>query len=107
MMPSRFTSFSRSDMSVLLSWSEERGDERGGAPRPVGLDIAREHGPLEAVGDRVRQPFWVRLVIVHPRAGAVAPEPVRHVDVLLEVIAQRKVEEWPLRRRELQARAQA
>ena len=48
-----------------------------------------------------------RLVVRHAPAGAVAVEAVPHVEVLLEVVAQREVEERPPGGRELHRRRQA
>ena len=43
---------------------------------------------------------------LHPPPGAVAREPVRHVHLLLEVVAEREVEEGPPGRRQLHRRRQ-
>src|SRR5439155_6369611 len=81
-------------------------DDGRGPARPAGLDVPGEHRTLEAVGDRLRERLRGGLVIIHAGAGAVPREAVRDVDVLLEVIAQREIEEWTLRRRELHAGAE-
>ena len=72
--------------------SRRRGSRpRGRSPRAIAAAIA--------LGRRV--------VEVHAAAGAVALEPVADVEVLLEVVAQREVEERPLLRGQLHRGRQA
>jgi hypothetical protein len=65
----------------------------GGA---VGLDIAVVDLAADLFGDRRRDPLWRGVVEVHATTGPVAFEPMADVEVLLEVVAQREVEERPL-----------
>src|SRR5215467_12086030 len=122
-MPSTSTSFSPSAMAVLLVvWAvilgllwgahhcvclEELGDEPCGAVRPVerylgGMDrLAQvfEHGRAQG--------FRTRAVVVESDPGAETIEPARHVELLLEVVAQRKVEERSPERSQLHGRGEA
>src|SRR5688572_32455155 len=60
--------------------------------------------PLErAFSERLRR----ERVIVDSVVGPVVGEPSAHVHALLEVPRERKAQEWPARRDELHARAQA
>ena len=54
----------------------------------------------------VRADMTLNCGIVHPAAGSVAVEPVGDVEALLEVVAQREVEERPPRRGQLHRRRQ-
>src|SRR5215510_4227334 len=110
-MPSTSTSFSPSAMAVLLVvWAvflEELGDELRGAVRPVerylgGVDrLAQvfEHGRAQG--------FRARAVVVEADPGAETIEPARHVELLLAVMAQRKVEERSPERGQLHGRGEA
>ena len=86
---------------------EELRDQRGGASGAVALDVGRARaafkGGDEPVGDRLRRGLGV---VDHP-ARAVALEPVPHVEALLEVALQRRVEERALGGGELHARGEA
>src|SRR4029077_16368638 len=75
---------------------DEFGDEPGGAGRAAGLDVAVADGLAgqfsNAGGDQVgggRQ-------VVHAWAGAIAGQPVPDVEVLLEVVSEREVQERAL-----------
>src|SRR5689334_19310056 len=86
---------------------DEFGDEPGGAGRAIGLDVAvadRLAGQLsDASGDQV----GVGRQVVHARAGAVAGQPVPDVEVLLEVVPEREVQERALGRGQLHSGGQA
>src|SRR5687768_1900612 len=102
---SRLTSFSRSAIAASLKddrfGSEQLCDALRGAAGAAGFDVAIQDGPLEPVGDRVRQHLGIGLVVVHAGPRAVPPESMRHMDVLLEMVPQREIEERPLRRGQL------
>ena len=74
---------------------DQLGDQRRRPRGAVPLHRSRGDGPVDllrdGLGDRVR----VGGVVVHVPAGAVAVEAVADVAVLLEVVAQREVQERP------------
>src|SRR6188768_1431404 len=76
----------------------------GGA---VDLDISVFDLTADLLGDRRRDSLWRGVVEVHATTCSVAFEPVADVEVLLEVVAQREVEERPLLRGQLHRRRQA
>ena len=63
--------------------------------------------PADLLGDRLRDHLGSRFVEVHAPPGAVALEAVADVEVLLEVVAQREVEEGPAVSGQLHGRRQA
>src|SRR5215471_861144 len=75
---------------------DEFGDELGGAGRAVGLNVAVADGLAGQFGDVGGDEVRVGGGVVHVSAGAVAVESVADVEVLLEVVPERKVQERPL-----------
>ena len=78
----------------------------------AGGGAARLDGPVvdlaaDLLGDRRGDDLGRRRLEVHAAARAVAPEPVPHVGVLLEVVAEREVEERPAVGGQLHRRGQA
>src|SRR4051794_29346659 len=85
---------SRSTSDVINGQLEKSGDPFGGAARAVRfdgevVDRSTEFGDHRR-GERVR----VGLLVLDAPSGTVALEPVSHVEVLLEVMPQRNVQEW-------------
>ena len=77
---------------------------RAARSRPVGLDRCRGDRPVQGGEQLGAERVGVdELLVGQVGAGAVALEPVPHVPVLLEVVAQRHVEEGPSRRGQLHA----
>src|SRR5689334_3720159 len=74
---------------------EQLGDERGRALGAAGLDRPVIHLAPDLLGDRGGDLRGPGLLELHSPAAAVAPEPVMHVELLLEVVAEREVEERP------------
>ena len=74
---------------------------------PSALDRPVADVAADLLGDRRRDHVGRRGVEVHAPPGAVAVEAMADVEVLLEVVAQREVEERPPARRELHRRRQA
>ncbi len=62
--------------------------------------------PADLRGDRGGDVRWLRGLEVHAPAGPVALQPVPDVEVLLEVVPQREVQERPPGRRQLHRRGQ-
>src|SRR5262245_745523 len=122
-MPSTSTSFSPSAMAVLLVvwavilglvWAvhrrvflEELGDEPGGAVRPVERHLGTVDRLAQVFEHGRAQGFRARAVVVEADPGAETIEPARHVELLLEVMAQRKVEERRPERGQLHGRGKA
>ncbi len=77
---------------------EQLHEASGGTGGAVGLDIAVFDVAADLLGDRRRNPLWRGVIEVHATTGSVAFEPMADVEVLLEVVAQREVEERPLLR---------
>src|SRR5215212_11786810 len=75
--------------------SEQFRDQRRGARGPVGLDWPVIDLAPDLLGNRGGDLGGAIGLEVHAAAGAIAREPVAHVEVLLEVVAQREVEERP------------
>src|SRR5215510_12310404 len=75
---------------------DEFGDELGGAGRAVGLNVAVADGLAGQFGDVGGDEIGVGGGVVHALAGAVAVKPVADVEVLLEVVAEREVQERAL-----------
>src|SRR5215469_7409127 len=75
---------------------DEFGDELGGAGRAVGLNVAVADGLADQFSNVGRDEAGVGGGVVHVLAGAVAVEPVADVEVLLEVVPEREVEERAL-----------
>ena len=69
---------------------EELQEASGGTGGAVDLDISVFDLTADLFGDRRRDPLWRRVVKVHAATGSVAFEPMADVEVLLEVVAQRK-----------------
>src|SRR5262249_49752419 len=86
---------------------DEFGDEPGGAGRTVGLDVAVADGLSGQLGDACGDEIGVRGGVVHVLAGAVPVEPVTDVEVLLEVVPEREVEERAPGGSQLHGRGQA
>src|SRR5215470_14943092 len=74
---------------------DEFGDEPGGAGRAAGLNVAVADGLAGQLGDVGGDEVGVGGGVVHVLAGPVAVEPVADVEVLLEVVPEREVEEQP------------
>ena len=81
--------------SASLALFEQRGDQRRRARGAVGLDrpVVDLAADLSAIAAAIVS--GVVAFEVHAAAGAVALEPVADVEVLLEVVAEREVEERP------------
>src|SRR5690349_10849161 len=75
---------------------DEFGDEPGGAGRAVGLDVAVADGLAGQLSDAGGDQVGVGRQVVHARAGAVTVEPVPDVEVLLEVVPEREIQERAL-----------
>src|SRR5678815_2459722 len=104
--PSRFTSFVCSAMvfppaPVVPALSEQVRDHAGGAFGAPGGHLPDLGALAQVVEDRRSQLLRAGHVVVHADAGAQAVEPAGHVEVLLEMIAQREVEERRLEGRQL------
>jgi len=74
------------------------------ARRPTGLDRQVVHPRSQPLAHLSRQPLRRRLVVVGRRRRAVALEAMCDVEVLLEMVAQRKVDEGPTVRDQLHGR---
>src|ERR1700742_382662 len=81
--------------------SDELGQEGGRPGGTVGLDGAVAHRAADLLSYRRGERLRPGLGVVHAPAGAVLGQPVPDVEVLLEVIAQRQVDEGALARGEL------
>src|SRR4029077_3829033 len=113
-MPSTSTSFSPSAMGVLLVQgcvhavaeigrghrqgrgrllSEQRGDEPRGPVGAVERHLRGVDRLAEVLEHRGAQGLRARAVVVEADAGAETIEAPRHVELLLEVVAEREVEE--------------
>src|SRR4051794_28924078 len=80
-----------------ITWtSEQLGESARRCRGAVGLHVPVVDLAPDLGGDRVRDQLGRRVVEVHAATGSVALEPVADVEVLLEVVAQREVEEGPL-----------
>src|SRR5205823_3190248 len=93
-------------ISISPNWRtdlalEQLGDALSGPRGAVALDVAVVDLASHLLRDRLGDPLGGRIVEVHAAAGGVAFEAVADVEVLLEVVAQREVDEWPLVRRQL------
>src|SRR5207249_40158 len=75
---------------------DEFGDEMGGAGRAVGLNVAVADGLSGQLGDLGGDEVGVGGGVVHVLTGSVTVEPVVDVEVLLEVVPEREVEERAL-----------
>ncbi len=75
---------------------DEFGNEPGGTGRAVGLDVAVADGLAGQFGDAGGDEVGVGGGVVHALASAVAVEPVADVEVLLEVVPEREVQERAL-----------
>src|SRR2546425_13242973 len=82
------------------------GDRGGGACCPARVDGLIVDLAAELLADRSRDLVRTVVLEVHAAARAIALEPVAHVEVLLEVVPQREVEERPAVRSELHRRRQ-
>src|SRR5262244_1971414 len=83
-----------SDMGPVIHGGyllDEFGDEPGGAGRAAGLNVAVADGLAGQLGDVGGDEVGVGGGVVHVLAGSVAD-----VEVLLEVVPEREVEERPL-----------
>src|ERR1700722_20358437 len=76
----------------LLEEGGEQGRRAGGA---VGVDWAVVDLASDLGGDRRGDVGWFRGLVVHAASGPVAVQPVAYVEVLLEVVTQREVQERP------------
>src|SRR5262245_17708103 len=103
---SRLTSLRPSDMT-RPPMSEQAGDHPRRALGPAGLHLAVVHGLAKVIEDGITQLLDRRAVVVHPHAGPQAIQPARDVEVLLEVVAKRKVEEGRLEGGQLHGRGEA
>src|SRR5262245_57972206 len=103
--PSRFTSLMCSPIPVLLrpsgARSEQVRDHAGRALRAPAKHFPTAGGLAQVIDDGGPQRLRAHHVVVHADARAQAVEPARHVEVLLEVIAQREIEERRPERRQL------
>src|ERR1700735_855006 len=74
---------------------EEVGEQGCGAGGAVGGDRAVVDLAADLGGDRGGDAGRFGGVVVHAASGAVAVQPVAYVEVLLEVVAEREVQERP------------
>src|SRR5215207_11324687 len=81
--------------------SEQLGDPRRGEGSAVGLDRDVLDVAPDLLFDGCRDHLWRRGVEVHAAPCPVAVQAVADVEVLLEVMAQREVEERPAVGRQL------
>src|SRR5450432_1609934 len=86
---------------------DEGRDQCGGPPRAVRLYWCVAHRAVYLAGDRSGQCFGIGVGVGHTPAAAIALEPMPHVVVLLEVVAQREIEEQSTEGGELHAGRQA
>src|SRR6185437_1202837 len=75
---------------------DEFGDEPGGAGRAAGLDVAVADGLAGQFSNAGGDQVGVGPQVVHACAGAIAGQPVPDVEVLLEVVPEREVQERAL-----------
>src|SRR5215211_1441368 len=87
--------------------SQQLPDQSGGPRRTVGLDWPIGHVRPELVADRRCNGFGRGGAEVHQPAGPVALEPVADVEVLLEVMPEREIEERTSVRGQLHAGREA
>src|SRR5271155_2161212 len=87
--------------------SNELGEAGGGPSGAVGLDGPVAYWARDFRGYRRGERFRLGLLIVHVPAGAVLGQPVPDMEVLLEVMAQRYVDEGTLARGEFHGGGQA
>src|SRR5216683_6949668 len=76
--------------------SDELGQDRRGAGGAVGLDRAVADRAADLRRDSLGQALRLGLVVVQATARAVLAQAVPDVEVLLEMVADRHVEERPL-----------
>src|SRR5579875_3117091 len=95
--------FVRSNASML----EHFADERGGLLRAVGGHRGVVDASPKLLLDRGRDRFRCRRVVVHRPAGPIARETVTPAKALLEMMLERKENEWLARRREFHRRREA
>ena len=77
---------------------EEAGEQRRCPGGAVGGDRTVVDPAANFSGDRCGDVGWLGGLVVHAPACLVAVEPVADVEVLLEVVAEREVQERPLTR---------
>ena len=87
--------------------SQQLGQHVRGPGCPVGRHGAIAGGTPDLGGDRLRQDVRGEGLVVQPHPGAVPVQAVSHVEVLLEVVSQRDVEEGATGGRQLHRRGQA
>jgi hypothetical protein len=75
---------------------QQLGDAPRGPDGAVSLDLLIADLASDLLRDRLRDQLRWRIVEVHAAAGSVAFQAMAYVEVLLEVVAQREVEEGPL-----------
>src|SRR5512132_1354756 len=75
---------------------EELRQAPGGASGAVGLHVAIVDVAADLLRNRCRDQLRRGVVEIHAATGPVPLEPVADVEVLLEVMAEREVDEWPL-----------
>src|SRR5687767_3332761 len=76
-------------------------DQPGRASRTIGLHGAIAHLATDVLSDGVGDDVWRGGREIHASSGAIAAKTVRDMVVLLEVMAQREVQERPLIRCQL------
>src|SRR5271154_5879991 len=87
--------------------SNELGEAGGGPGGDVGFTVSGAYRVRDFRGYRRGERFRLGLLIVHVPAGAVPGQPVPDMEVLLEVMAQRYVDEGTLARGEFHGGGQA
>src|SRR5829696_3089009 len=92
-------------MSTMVS--EELGNEGGGPGGTVGFHRPVVDGAPEFEGDGVGDHLRGGGGELHPAAGVVLAQAVADVEVLLEVVTKREIQERPPVRRQLHAGRQS
>src|SRR5688572_31586280 len=79
--------------TVAAMGSDELGDQRGRPGRAVAFDRQVVDVPSDLGCDRLGDRVRTGGLVVHSPAGPVPVEPVADMDLLLEVVPQREVQE--------------
>src|SRR5579863_8365100 len=87
----------RSKLKETVYSSSDEFDNAGSGLRcPVAFNIAVQHFSANFLGDRGCDDLGCRLLKIHTATSPVAFQPMSHVEVLLEMMSQGKIQERPL-----------